>query len=141
MDLGGDYDGIAPSITALKSCGDPTLVPLLHQALDRFLDDGNFYGRDLIADILASSQEVAALPVLLRASSRDLGDDQDTLSALIIDLMDQERVAARVTVLEFAASHVRARRRGRADCRTRGRYHAESPVHDRLRTRAAGPGP
>ncbi|MEV0734086.1 HEAT repeat domain-containing protein [Polymorphospora sp. NPDC050346] len=111
VDLDGDYDGIAPSITALKSCGDTALVPLLHEALDRFLDDGNFYGRDLIADILAGSQEMAALPVLLRASSRDLGDDQDSLSALIIDLMDEDRAAARITVLEFAASHVPELRR------------------------------
>ena len=79
--LDDDYDVIAPTLAVLSACGDLSLVPGLREALDRFLDDGNFYGRDLIASALAGIQGVAALPALLRASARELGDDQDSLTA------------------------------------------------------------
>jgi hypothetical protein len=79
MELEDGYDDIAPTVTALAACGDTALVPRLQEVLDRFLDQGNFYGRDLIAGVLAGIAGVAALPVLLRASARDLGDDQDGL--------------------------------------------------------------
>jgi hypothetical protein len=86
-ELEDDYGDIAPTITALAACGDTALVPRLHEALDRFLDQENFYGRDLIASVLAGIQRAAALPVLLRASARDLGDDQDGLHTEIIELL------------------------------------------------------
>jgi hypothetical protein len=53
VELEGDYADIEPTITALAACRDTTLVPLVTEALDRFLDEENFYGRDLIAGILA----------------------------------------------------------------------------------------
>jgi len=99
-----DYEDIAPVVKALESSGDSSLVPRLHQALDQFLDDGNFYGRDLIAAILAGIQGPAALPALLRASSRDLGDDQDSLQAEITDLLRSDQAAARAIVLDFVSS-------------------------------------
>ncbi|MEU6073757.1 HEAT repeat domain-containing protein [Micromonospora sp. NPDC047074] len=98
-----DYDDIAPILTELAACGDVTLVSRLHEALDQFLDEQNFYGRDLIAGILAGVQGLAALPALLRASARDLGDDQDSLTAEIIDLLHTDKAAARHTVLDLAA--------------------------------------
>ncbi|MFR9780120.1 HEAT repeat domain-containing protein [Micromonospora sp. MS34] len=101
-ELEDDYDDIAPILTALAACGDSTLVPRLHEALDRFLDEQNCYGRDLIAGILAGIQGQAALPALLRASARDLGDDQDSLTGDIIDLLHTNKTAARPTVLELA---------------------------------------
>lgn len=101
-ELEDDYDEIAPILTALAACGDLTLVPRLHEALDRFLDDQNFYGRDLIAGILAGIQGLAALPALLRASARDLGDDQDSLTGEIIDLLHTNKAAARRTALDLA---------------------------------------
>ncbi|MFI5490501.1 HEAT repeat domain-containing protein [Micromonospora echinaurantiaca] len=101
-ELEDDYDDIAPVLAGLAACGDTTLVPRLHEALDRFLDEQNFYGRDLIAGILAGVQGVAALPVLLRASARDLGDDQDSLTGEIIDLLHTNKAAARRTVLGLA---------------------------------------
>ncbi|MFI7517044.1 HEAT repeat domain-containing protein [Micromonospora echinofusca] len=101
-ELEDDYDDIAPTLTALAACGDVTLVPRLHEALDRFLDERNFYGRDLIAGILAGVQGLAALPALLRASARDLGDDQDSLTGEIIDLLHTNKEAARHTVLGLA---------------------------------------
>jgi HEAT repeat protein len=102
VDVEGDYDDIAPTVTALAASGDTTLVPRLHEVLDRFLDEENFYGRDLIAGVLAGIQGVAALPVLLRASACDLGDDQDSLQSEIIELLHADRTAGRRAVLEFA---------------------------------------
>ncbi|MER6758467.1 HEAT repeat domain-containing protein [Micromonospora echinofusca] len=101
-ELEDDYDDIASLLTALTACGDITLVPRLHEALDRFLDEQNFYGRDLIAGILAGIQGVAALPALLRASARDLGDDQDSLTGEIIALLHTNKAAARRTMLDLA---------------------------------------
>jgi hypothetical protein len=76
--LDDDYDDIAPALDTLTACADTSLVPRLREALDHFLDDRNFYGRDLIARVLAGIQGVAALPALLGASARDIGDDQRT---------------------------------------------------------------
>jgi HEAT repeat protein len=111
VELEDDYDDIEPTITALAACGDTTLVPRLHEALDRFLDEENFYGRDLIAGILAGIQGAAALPTLLRASARDLGDDQDSLSAEIVDLLYADKAASRLTAIEFAADEAPELRR------------------------------
>ncbi|RKN26164.1 hypothetical protein D7044_30480 [Micromonospora musae] len=100
VELEDDYDDIAPTVSALATSGDITVVPQLVEALNRFLDEENFYGRDLIAGVLAGIDGVAALPVLLHASARDLGDDQDSLRAEIIELLHAHRAAGRRTVLE-----------------------------------------
>jgi hypothetical protein len=92
-DLEDDYDDIEPTLTALAGSGDRSLVPLLEAALDRFLDGDNFYGRDLVAGVLAGIEGPAALPTLLRASARDLGDDQDSLRSEIIELLEGPRRA------------------------------------------------
>ena len=51
-----DYDDIAPTVAELTGSGDVSLVPRLREALDRFLDEENFYGRDLIAGCWPGSQ-------------------------------------------------------------------------------------
>jgi HEAT repeat protein len=104
VELEGDYDDIAPTVAELAACGDITLVPRLLEVLDRFLNEENFYGRDLIAGILAGIQGVAALPALLRASAHDLGDDQDSLQSEITELLHADPAASRAVVLEFATS-------------------------------------
>ncbi|WP_330440585.1 HEAT repeat domain-containing protein [Micromonospora sp. NBC_00821] len=104
VELEDDYDDIAPTVTALTASGDTALVPRLREVLDRFLDEGNFYGRDLIAGVLAGIEGMAALPVLLRASARDLGDDQDSLQAEITELMHADRATSRRAVRDFATS-------------------------------------
>ncbi|MFJ2081254.1 HEAT repeat domain-containing protein [Micromonospora chokoriensis] len=111
MELEDDYDDIAPTVTALTACGDTALVPRLREVLDRFLDEGNFYGRDLIAGILADIEGMAALPVLLRASARDLGDDQDSLQAEIIELLHAARATGRRVARDFATSETPELRR------------------------------
>jgi HEAT repeat protein len=106
-----DYDDIAPTIDSLTGSGDITLVPRLHEALDRFLDEDNFYGRDLIAGVLAGIAGVAALPALLLAAARDLGDDQDGLQAEIAGLLDADPGASRRMVLELARDDAPEQRR------------------------------
>jgi hypothetical protein len=81
------------------------------RGLGRFLDDRNFYGRDLIARVLAGIQGVAALPALLGASARDIGDDQDSLQAEIVGLLQADRAQARRTVLAFATGNAPELRR------------------------------
>ncbi|WP_125802097.1 hypothetical protein [Actinoplanes sp. ATCC 53533] len=51
-----DYDDIAPTVAALTSSGDVSLVPRPREALDRFLDEENFSGHDRIAGILAGGR-------------------------------------------------------------------------------------
>jgi HEAT repeat protein len=91
-------------VTQLAASGDLSLMQRLHEALEQFLREENFYGRDLIADILAGIAGTAALPELLRASSRDLGDDQDGLQSEIIDLLQADPAGARAAVLDAVAS-------------------------------------
>jgi HEAT repeat protein len=109
--LDDGYDDIASVLDALTACADISLVPRLREALDRFLDDRNFYGRDLIARVLAGIQGAAALPTLLRASARDIGDDQDGLQAEIVGLLQADRAQARRTVLAFVTGNAPELRR------------------------------
>ncbi|WDQ02209.1 hypothetical protein PVK74_10520 [Micromonospora chalcea] len=67
-----------------------------------FLYERNFYGRDKIAGILAGVQGLAAISALLRASARDLGYGQDSLTGEIIDLLPTNKAAARRSVLGLA---------------------------------------
>ncbi|RSM53446.1 hypothetical protein DMB66_38905 [Actinoplanes sp. ATCC 53533] len=106
-----DYDDIAPSVAALTGSGDLGLVPLLSEALGRFLDEENFYGRDLIAGVLAGVAGIAALPVLLLAADRDLGDDQDGLQSEITAVLGADPVAGRELILELVRSDAPERRR------------------------------
>jgi hypothetical protein len=109
--LDGEDADIAETIEALAACGDTTLVPALNEALERFLDEGNFYGRDVIAQILAGIEWEAALPTLLRAAARDLGDDQDTLCSVITDLLDGDPMLCRPVVLALADEQPPAQRK------------------------------
>ncbi|BCY06080.1 HEAT repeat domain-containing protein [Actinoplanes sp. L3-i22] len=98
----GEHSDIAPTVTALVASGDTSLVPALNGALERFLEEENSYGRDVIAEILAGIEYEAALPTLLRAAARDLGDDQDSLRSHITDLLDGDPAACRPAVLALA---------------------------------------
>ncbi|MDT5027481.1 MAG: hypothetical protein QOE61_3907 [Micromonosporaceae bacterium] len=113
VELKGDYLDIAPIVEALAASGDSALVSRLREALDRFLEERNFYGRDLIAGIMAGIGGTTAFPTLLRASAVDLGDDQDSLQHEIVELMHADPTGCRTTALEFvASSESRLRRTG-----------------------------
>ena len=70
----------------------------------------NFYGRDLIAGVLAGVAGIAALPVLLLAADRDLGDDQDGLQSEIAAVLDADPVAGRELILDQTGSDAPERR-------------------------------
>ncbi|WP_051838711.1 HEAT repeat domain-containing protein [Streptomyces sp. NRRL WC-3742] len=94
-DPDSDVDESTDLAERLADCEDLSLVPALEAALDEALAAGNFHARDTVAGVLAGLTGPAALPVLLRASARDLGDDQDSLSAVLCDLFDEHPDAAR----------------------------------------------
>lgn len=106
-----DYEDIAATVEALAGSGDVSLVPRLNAALERFLDEGNFYGRDLIVEVLAGVAGVAALPALLLAADRDLGDDQDGLRSEIAGLLHEDLETARELILDLVTGDVPERRR------------------------------
>jgi hypothetical protein len=62
-------------VAALAASGDTSLLPHLEEAMTRFPRRGQLLRTRLIAVILAGVQGTAALPLLMRAAARDLGDD------------------------------------------------------------------
>ncbi|MEV6601297.1 HEAT repeat domain-containing protein [Actinoplanes sp. NPDC051346] len=104
MDLGTTID-------TLRSCGDTTLVPELHRLLERFLDEDDDFGRDVIATILAAIAGTAVLPTLLRAATREAHDDQENLYSEIASLLCADEEAGRRTATAYATSEAVAERR------------------------------
>jgi hypothetical protein len=96
-----DDSSQAYDLVAELSEEDQALVPDLKRALWNFLKAQNFYGRDVLSDALAAVQGVEALPALLKVSTYDLGDDQDTLHSTIIEVMSLDTARARVMLDEL----------------------------------------
>lgn len=97
----GSFDKITELTEALIASADPRLVPELERHLESFLEREDFYGRDVVGEVLAGIAGLDALPTLLRASAQDLGDDQDTFQTIICELLDQDPEQARPAVLEL----------------------------------------
>ena len=106
-----DFAAIRDLADELGAGRDGTLVPELHRVLAGCLDRGDWFGRDQIAQVLYGLQGIDALPLLLRAAARDLGDDQQGLAALIIDLLYVDHGRARAAVLAALADGDPALRR------------------------------
>lgn len=97
-----------PAIEELAGSGDQSLVPQVQAALERYLDEQDWYGRDLMAKVLAGLRGTAAFPLLLRAFARPIrGDDRDNLCAWLADIMEADPVGCRPTVLSFIAAEHR----------------------------------
>lgn len=96
------YDEIQEHVVELGDCADRSLVAPLCERLDTFLTERDYYGRDVIAEVLARLAGVDALPVLLRAMAHDLDDDQDTLEAEVYDLLVADPVRSRPFVQAVA---------------------------------------
>ncbi|MEU9829734.1 HEAT repeat domain-containing protein [Micromonospora chersina] len=96
-----------PVIEELAASGDYSLVPPVQAALERYLDEHNWYGRDLMAYILAGLRGTAAFPLLLRAFARPLRDDRDNLCAWLADIMQADPAGCRPFVLSFIAAEHR----------------------------------
>ncbi|HEY3871745.1 MAG TPA: HEAT repeat domain-containing protein [Actinocrinis sp.] len=106
-----DFAAVRDLVDELGAGRDASLVPELYRVLAGFLDRGDWFGRDQIAEVLYGLQGIEALPLLLRAAARDLGDDQQGIGALIIDLLYVDHARARAAVLEALAGGDPALRR------------------------------
>jgi hypothetical protein len=104
--IGDPEDDSTPAydLVAELSEEDQALVPELKRALWNLLKAQNFYGRDVLSDALAAIQGVEALPALLKVSTYDLGDDQDTLQSTIIEVMSLDTTRARLILDELDTS-------------------------------------
>ncbi|MDT9689942.1 hypothetical protein Q5762_16650 [Streptomyces sp. P9(2023)] len=89
-DLDADVDETIDLADEIAASGDAALLPRLQAELDRALVERNAYARELLGGVLAAIGGPDALPALLRASSVDLGDDQDSLAAEIVDLVQTD---------------------------------------------------
>ncbi|MER8043543.1 hypothetical protein [Streptomyces sp. NPDC094032] len=96
-DFEADLDETIELADALAATGDLGLLPRLESELDRAVEDRNSYARELLGGLVAALGGTDRLPVLIRASAVDLGDDQDGLAAEIVDLVQADpKTAERV---------------------------------------------
>ncbi|MFF8277749.1 hypothetical protein ACF05T_16810 [Streptomyces lateritius] len=98
-DLDADVDETIDLADEIAASGDAGLLPRLQAELDRALAERNAYARELLGGVLAAIGGPDALPALLRASSVDLGDDQDALATEIVDIVQSDPHTSR-TVLQ-----------------------------------------
>jgi hypothetical protein len=94
-DLDADVDETIDLADEITASGDTGLLPRLEDALGRTIADRNAYGRELLGGVIAGLGGTDRLPVLVRASAVDLGDDQDGLAAEIVDLVQADPKTAR----------------------------------------------
>ncbi|MFJ8130165.1 hypothetical protein [Streptomyces hydrogenans] len=89
-DLDADVDATIDLADEIAAGGDRTVLPRLEAELDRAVDERNGYARELLGGLVAALGGPDTLPVLVRASAVDLGDDQDGLAAEIVDLVQAD---------------------------------------------------
>ncbi|MGW7370163.1 hypothetical protein ACWGI8_43805 [Streptomyces sp. NPDC054841] len=98
-DLDADIDETIDLADAIAASGDRGLLPRLETELGRFIGERNFYAREMLGGVIAAIGGTDVLPVLLRASAVDLGDDQDGLATEIVGVVQSDPRTAR-TLLE-----------------------------------------
>ncbi|MEV6352349.1 hypothetical protein [Streptomyces hydrogenans] len=89
-DLDADLDATIELADEIAADGDRTVLPRLESELDRAVDERNGYAREILGGLVAAVGGPDTLPVLVRASAVDLGDDQDGLAAEIVDLVQAD---------------------------------------------------
>ncbi|MFF9198976.1 hypothetical protein ACF09L_27610 [Streptomyces sp. NPDC014779] len=89
-DLDADVDETIDLADEIAASGDRELLPRLEAELDRSVADRNSYGRELLGGVIAALGGPDRLPLLVRASAVDLGDDQDGLAGEIVDLVQAD---------------------------------------------------
>ena len=83
----------------LAGAGPAGAVVALREQLGTYLDDEDQEGRDMCALLLEDIAGIAALPDLLMAAERDLGDDPYRVTGLIDDLISADSDGARRLLL------------------------------------------
>ncbi|MFF2133391.1 HEAT repeat domain-containing protein [Streptomyces olivochromogenes] len=86
----------------LTAAQPAALIPCLEAHLEAAVAAGNGYARSVLAGILAETAGRASLAVLLRAWSRNLGDDQDSLTTTLSVFAREDPVAARRILVPWA---------------------------------------
>ncbi|MFE5513132.1 hypothetical protein ACFQ9J_21615 [Streptomyces sp. NPDC056529] len=89
-DLDADVDATIDLADEIAATGGPELLPRLEAELGQAVEERNGYARELLGGIVAGIGGTGSLPVLVRASAVDLGDDQDGLAAEIVDLVQAD---------------------------------------------------
>ncbi|MFE2853903.1 HEAT repeat domain-containing protein [Streptomyces lavendulae] len=101
-DPDGDLDDLAEIEEELVAARRRELIPFVEARLAAAVEAGNWYARHVLARILAETAGHTSLAALLRAYSRDLGDDQDSLSTRLHVLAQEHPAAAREVLLPCA---------------------------------------
>ncbi|MER6572676.1 HEAT repeat domain-containing protein [Streptomyces sp. NPDC001093] len=97
-----DLDALHGMEEQLVAAQQTALIPRLEAHLEAALQAGNWYGRCVLARILAKTAGRVAPATLLRAHSRDLGDDQDDLTTTLSVFAREDPVAARSILVSWA---------------------------------------
>ncbi|WP_405787141.1 HEAT repeat domain-containing protein [Streptomyces sp. NBC_00029] len=100
-----DLDDLAEIEEELVAARRRELIPYLEQHLAAAVEAGNWYARHVFARILAETAGHTSLAALLRAYSRNLGDDQDSLSTTLHVLVKEHPAAARRILLPCAVGN------------------------------------
>ncbi|MER7108280.1 HEAT repeat domain-containing protein [Streptomyces sp. NPDC000229] len=98
-DPDSDVDATIDLADGIAASGDRGPLPRLEAELDRFIGERNPYARELLGGVIGRLGGAEALPVLLRASAHDLGDDQDGLATEIVDAALTDPPKARALLL------------------------------------------
>lgn len=106
-----DLDDLAEIEEGLVAARRRGLIPYLERHLEAAVEAGNWYARHVLARILAETAGRTSLAALLQAYSRDLGDDQDSLSTTLHVLAQEDPAAARKILLPCAVGNDEALRR------------------------------
>ncbi|MEV4134073.1 HEAT repeat domain-containing protein [Dactylosporangium sp. NPDC049742] len=94
-------------VQELAASGDLSLVPPVQAALERCLDDEDYEGVELLAEILAGLRGTRAFPLLLRAVARPVPHEWEGLKATLAGLMEADPAGCRPTALAFTAERHR----------------------------------
>ncbi|AKL64236.1 MULTISPECIES: HEAT repeat domain-containing protein [Streptomyces] len=100
-----DLDDLAEIEEELVAARRRELIPHLERRLTAAVEAGNWYARHVLARILAETAGHTSLATLLRAYSRNLGDDQDSLSTRLHVLAQEDPAAAREILLPCAVGN------------------------------------
>ncbi|WUD72826.1 HEAT repeat domain-containing protein [Streptomyces sp. NBC_00510] len=100
-DPDADVDALHVLERRLLAARDAALVPALEAHLAAAVEARGWYARAVLAGILVHTAGRAALTALLRAHARDLGDDQDSLTAELTHLAEEDPASARALLLPW----------------------------------------
>ncbi|MGW1536924.1 HEAT repeat domain-containing protein [Streptomyces aureus] len=97
-----DVDALEEIEDELIAARQQELIPCVEAHLTAAVESGSWYARHVLARILAETAGRTSMAALLHAYSRDLGDDQDSLSTTLYVFAQEDPPAAREVLLPCA---------------------------------------